>query len=220
MPTLPLYLPIDAVPADASHRVTSPGGYEAWIFETDSSVGDVRVVVAFFDGCPLDEAYLRRYRRYQRRPTRISPPVPADYPAVHVQATEGGRVIVRSATGFPPRSCTASVEMLDMRIGPNRVIRDGDGSIRLTLSDVSAELEFHPANTSQPAVVPVQWGPGEHYETTGQPTYAVRGQIRLPDAGATARTILLNGRGTHRHYFGTAPLDDARNRLALLSGVS
>ena len=56
-----------------------------------SDDGEVRLVATFYDGCPLDARYLDRYARYRRRPTRVRPPVPSEYPAVYVTLFERGR---------------------------------------------------------------------------------------------------------------------------------
>ena len=119
MPTLPLHLPADAVPAGASHRVTSPGGYEHWTFDATSTNGEVRLTATFFDGCPNNTQYARRYARYRQWPTRVRPPLPREYPAVHVKVYERGRVIADVAKNFPPGACAASTETLDVRIEEN-----------------------------------------------------------------------------------------------------
>src|SRR5688500_2921934 len=71
-------------PAYASHRVRSPGGYEWWHVEACDASADLVVRIDLFDGDPFNPAYRRAYARYRRRPTRVAPPVPGDFPNVRV----------------------------------------------------------------------------------------------------------------------------------------
>src|SRR5687768_11921307 len=182
MPTLPLHLPAHAVPPGASHRVTSPGGYEQWTIEATSDDGEVRLVATFYDGCPLDARYLDRYVRYRRRPTRVRPPVPSEYPAVYVTLFERGREVVKGEDKFVPGACDASTESLDVRIGPNRLWRDAQGNVRLVLTGaIGADLELRPA------------GKAAELDASGE--------IRL----AARPTIRFAGRGTLEKRVDTAP---------------
>src|SRR5687768_14207951 len=191
MPTLPLHLPIDAVPPGASHRVTSPGGYEQWTVEATGTDGDVRVVATFYDGCPLNPQYVRRYARYRQWPTRLRPPVPRDYPAVHVTVFERGRALATAKTDYPPGACAASSQTLDVRIGDNRLVRDANGIVRLVLhGDVDAELELRPAN-----------GNGE---------FATTGDIRV-----RGRSLSFTGGGILELRFDTSPPPAARSSRRL-----
>jgi hypothetical protein len=225
MPTLPLHLPADAVPAEASHRVTSPGGYEQWAFEAISTDGATRFLAIFYEGCPFDRRYARQYMRYRRRPTRTRPPMPSEYPVVYAALIERGRVLVRYMTLFPPGTCAASSEKLDVRIGPNHVMRDADGNIRMVMSGLeaaalAAELQFRPVTSSEPNVVPIEPGEameGEHYRVADPATFDVHGEIRLSvvGPGQPLRHIRFAGRGRHDHRFGSAPLISAFDRSLL-----
>src|SRR5688572_5757832 len=101
MPTLPLFeLPKvePGVPPHVSHRVRAPGGYEWWHFDArDAGAGDVRVQIDLFAGDPFNRAYRRAYARYRRRPTRVTPPVPGDYPNLTATVFSKGEQICRVA---------------------------------------------------------------------------------------------------------------------------
>src|SRR4051812_14710838 len=99
MPILPLYNP-DA-PPDAWHEVRAPGGYESWYFDAEDPSGDRLIVVIFSQGFTHAPMYLRRYARYRRHPTRITPPVPEEFPNLYVAYYEGGEQVHQSSTIFP-----------------------------------------------------------------------------------------------------------------------
>src|SRR5690349_6074304 len=100
MPTLPLYNPA-AVP-DAWHEVIAPGGYEWWHFEAEDSAGELEVVADFYDGEPDSALYRRAYARFRRQPTRVTPPVPRDYPCVRFRVWEKVETVVECTGHFPP----------------------------------------------------------------------------------------------------------------------
>lgn len=225
MPILPMHLPADAVPAGASHRVTSPGGYEQWWFELGGS-GDVRAVVVLFDGCPLHPNYVRRYRRYRRWPTRARPPVAAEYPAVGAALIENDRIIARFLDHLPAGACEASCDRLDLRIGPHHATREPDGHIRLAFAaagrTLRGELALRPLLDEPSRFVPLaEHDPfgGTHYRLSARPAFELSGQLSVRSAvGGPERRIDMNGRGCHDHRFGTAPLITPLDR-ALMRGI-
>src|SRR5688572_31989867 len=95
MPTLPLMTPTPL--ADASRKITAPGGYESWRFDASSDDGKLHLVAGLHLGHQLDAGYLRRYLRYRRRPTRVAPPQPWEYCAVTFALLEKGRPALRFA---------------------------------------------------------------------------------------------------------------------------
>src|SRR4051812_36141272 len=87
MPTLPLFTRPQN-PND-SHHLQAPGGFERWHFDAEDSSGNRRLVIDFFEGFPFHPAYLWRYQRYLRWPTRFVPLTPPEFPAVSFTLFEG-----------------------------------------------------------------------------------------------------------------------------------
>src|SRR4051812_26995968 len=106
MPTLPLYN--TTAHPDGWHRVTAPGGYEQWHVEAEDASSGIRLVVDLIEGDQLNREYLRAYRRYRRRPTRVAPPLPGDYPCVRVRVSDRGRPLWELDAPQPPGALRAS----------------------------------------------------------------------------------------------------------------
>jgi len=150
--TLPLY---DPAPPDADgwHAVRSPGGYEWWHFDAEDDSGQVRFVIGMGEGFMFHPGYLRRYYQFLADPTRHVPPLPGGYPCIWFVAFEGERVLAEYLTQVRPEEFAASAAGPEVRVGPNHLSRNADGSLRLRLSGgtarsadglISGELTFHP----------------------------------------------------------------------------
>src|SRR5205823_10315254 len=115
MPTLQLYREPVACP-DAWHQVASPGGYEWRHFDAEDPATDTRIVAMFFQGRELLTEYRRRYRSYRRWPTRRAPPLPREYPAVHLAAYRAGKVLAKWTTGYSSDAFTAAAAAPDVTV--------------------------------------------------------------------------------------------------------
>lgn len=135
MPDL-LLLDTDVVVADAWHRVTAPGGYEWWHFDAQDSTGSVLVVADFHAGFVFHPQYLRRFDRYQRKPTRHSPPSPMEYCCAQLAVYENGRRLGGFTRRYRPEEFSASTSDFRVTIGPNHLTTDG-GDLRLHAQDSS-----------------------------------------------------------------------------------
>jgi hypothetical protein len=120
--------------SDAWHHVTAPGGYEQWQCDAESLDGRLRVVAVLGAGFAFDGDYRRRYARYRRSPTKHRPPTAGEYPVAHAVLYEDGRVVARSVARFAPEAFAAAADRLDVRVGPNRLWREADGTLRLALA--------------------------------------------------------------------------------------
>jgi hypothetical protein len=206
MPTLPLYLP-NPGHADASHRVTAPGGYEWWYFDGESNAGDLRFVARLYDGFPWSEDYLRRYDRYLRTPTRHAPPVPSEYPRVEFALYEKGRQAQGVVSGFARGSMLADVNRPDVRVGPHQFQRRDDGSLHLRLQDpsLSADLVFRPLlphRTHEQVLLPRDRRDAEHHRILSDPLCSIEGSV---STGNGLPVLRFSGRGYHDHHYGAAP---------------
>lgn len=211
MPTLPLYTPTEV--ADASHGVIAPGGYEWWHFDAENAAGDLRVVAGLHFGYVPNATYLRQYRRYRRRPTRVRPPVPADFACVSLAVYERNRVLASWLSPIPAAGCSAAKGRVEVRLGPNSLRADvsGDRLLTLEVNGARAELRFRPRFALVPVerhLLPKIPGGAEHRWIIADPLCDVEGEIHLPDCP----TIRFTGRGFHDHSYGTAPLAMAVRR--------
>jgi carotenoid 1,2-hydratase len=233
MPVLPLF----QTPAhpDAWHHVTAPGGYEWWHFDGEDATGRYQFVATFFEGFPFDPAYLRRYARYRRNPTRHRPPLPGEYPYAYFGVYEEGRVLARFLSQVQPGEFSASVERPDVRMGSNGFTTDADGTLRLRLDGptrrpawrggarrpdgrrLTGEFEFLPLLAGSPRErdrFPRSPSGAGHRWVIANPLCNVKGTVRLkPEGfgaesknGSPGRTIEFAGRGYHDHQFGTGPI--------------
>ena len=214
--------------ADAWHQVAAPGGYEWWYFDAEDAAIDLRVVVILFQGFVFHPGYLRAYGRYRRRPTKVPPPTAADYPCDYFIAYRGGKILAQFMTQVAPAAFAAAADRVDVTVGPNRLVKDDDGTLRLTLSGtpwaltgrgpqalvgqtLSAELAFRPRLPHRPmerTFLARSWSGADHHWVLADPLCDATGTIRLtgqPD-------LPIAGRGYHDHNYGTGPIGPGLKR--------
>jgi len=203
-----LLLDTEVVVADACHRVTAPGGYEWWYFDAQDRNTGTFVVAVFHAGFVLHPQYLRRYHLYQSRPTRHAPPLPAEYPCVHLAVHEKGRSCSQFIHQYTATHVQASTSERRVTMGPNRLFSSGN-ALQLHFEGshgLSADLTFEPRFAHPPGekmFASANSGhPAHHCWVIANPLCEVGGEIRLPDGS----TIRLNGSGYHDHLYGTGPL--------------
>ena len=225
MPTLPLYTPNPV--ADAWHRVTAPGGYEGWHFDAESAQGDVQLVALLSYGCVFHPKYLREYFRHRAWPTRVAPPVPGQYPCAYLVVYEHGNVVGQFTSQVPPGQFAASDTEPAVRVGPNELRPQPDGSLSLKMNGVpweltwrgperepgwtlSADLVFRPVLRHPPherVFLSRKLSSADHHWVIANPLCEVEGCIRLSSGdGRKTREIPFRGRGYHDHRYGTAPI--------------
>jgi hypothetical protein len=223
-------LPLFTVPATPMgwHQVQAPGGYETWRFDAEDASGDVRFTAELVEGCCWHRGYQAAYRAFGRRPTRRRPPLPADWPCVHVAIRRRSQPPQRFVWTAEAKDFLASASSAAVSIGACKATPLPDGPIRLVLcsppsksgaTPFSASFDFlpiHPpspplrsplfARPHRPLATPTRWG-GEHWWLTPAPLCEVRGTLQLAgDANpASAQTLQFAGRGMHDRTFGTAP---------------
>ena len=215
MPVLPLF---DVPPhPDAWHHVTAPGGYEIWRLDAEDAAGGLRLIATLGQGGD-DPEYLRRYRRYLRRPTRHAPPQPAEYPCASLAVYEGEKVLAKFAARAGPQDFSAATDRPEVRVGPHGFRRDDDGTTRVSFAapQLAAEWVLRPRNGTTGCggvgestyVLRVVSG-AEHRWVLPGVLHEVAGEIRIDPAaggaGAGGRVIRFQGRGYYDHTFGTAP---------------
>jgi carotenoid 1,2-hydratase len=218
MPTLPLH----GKPShpDAWHEVRAPGGYEWWYFDADDPEHDRHFVAILFQGLVFHPQYLRRYFRYRRSPTRVAPPVPAEYPAAYFVMYEAGRIRRQFMTQFSSGDFSARSDRLQVEIGRNRICTRDDGAIELAVSgtpweltwrgprllatsDLAASVTFSPRFSRFPverALLSPDLCNVEHRWVVADPLCDVHASISID-----GQSIDFRGRGYHDHNYGTGP---------------
>src|SRR5688572_7184639 len=150
MPTLPLMTPTPH--ADASRRISAPGGYEWWRFDASSDDGKLHLVAGLHVGHAFDPQYLRRYALYRRFPTKVRPPAPAEFCAATFALLEQGRPALRFIVPAAATTddFTAADDGHSLRLGASHMSRGGDGVVRLHLRGtyhdrtIAVNLSFRP----------------------------------------------------------------------------
>ena len=229
MPTIPLYTPNPV--ADASHRVTAPGGYEWWYFDAEDLATDTQLIAIFYEGFVFHPGYRRAYARYRRRPTRVPPPMPSDYVCTHFAVYRGGRLAHHFLTQYPATDFHAARDRLDIRVGPNHCRAGADGTLHVTLRGtprvrtgggpktlrqqvLSADLAFVPTFPHPPTerrLFAREMSGADHHWVVANPLCDVTGTVRL-DGGAEPLSLNFRGRGYHDHNYGTAPIGPGLRR--------
>ena len=224
MNKVPLYsLPTDP---DAWRAVRSPGGYEWWYFDAEDRTDDLQIVVIFFQGFVFHPGYLRRYARYLKRPTKMLPPVPADYPCVYAAVYEKGKVLAQFMRQYPSEEFAASSSTVDVRVGENVVKREegryrfevdsppwvltGRGPKLVIDKSLKLSMTFKPELSHPPAertFLSRAMTGADHHWIIAAPRCEVEGTINFD-----GRRIEFHGRGYHDHNFGTAPLGSGLKR--------
>jgi hypothetical protein len=197
-PKLPLF---DAAAGpDDWHRITSPGGYESWIFHAvmpaTEEGGDVLLSVSFYVGDVLSRDYARDYVLYRRRPTRHRPPQPSEFAGVRACVIEKGKSLAQIVIPAPGGKVSAS--NFGVLMGENQLILERRG-FHLKFSDpggVSADFYFGSRLKREPENRKL----ADHHLLVCIPVCAVKGMIQQE-----GRSIAFRGWGSVEHFCGTAP---------------
>lgn len=223
MPNVAMYA--RAAHPNGWHAVTAPGGYEGWIFEAEDATGTLHLSIKLLAGAWFDPGYLRWYRRYVKRPMRLSPPRADQWPGVEVHLFRDNRLWRRYRARYAPGQFSASPAGPVMRIGPNCLEPLAEAassdvpplSLSLTLpasagssnrtptgpGALDVRLVFRPRSG---ALLQVEGFPGrhlagdDHHWIVAAPLCDVTGSVHCDD-----QTIAFAGRGYHDHLYGTAP---------------
>lgn len=205
--SIPMYRRADD--PDAPRRVTAPGGYEWWHFDAVSADARTRIIARFGFGPQFDAAWLRRYRRYRRRPTRVAPPIPSDEAYLELRIFHDGR----QAADFCARAQSEAVEIEDaplrIRIGTAALERAEEGVFHIVIphrGGAGATLSFRPlaAASLQERAIPPGDPEGRHFWLPSPVSDVVEGTLHV--AGDQAA---FAGRGWREHSFGTGPIRPA-----------
>lgn len=224
MPTLPLYKPAGV--ADASHDVTAPGGYEWWYFDAEDPEYDRRLVAILLNGFIFHPGYLRAHARWNRNPTRHSPPLPHEYACAYLIVYQGDVITHQFMTQYPASQYSARTDAPDVTVGPNRFRFEGlaakldlsgtpwvltwQGPKLLTDRKLEAQLSFTPRISCPPQeriFLSKELSGADHHWIVANPLCDVRARINCGDD-----SIDFRGMGYHDHNYGTAPIGPGLHR--------
>ncbi|HRK30201.1 MAG TPA: hypothetical protein PLD59_03905 [Tepidisphaeraceae bacterium] len=220
--------------ADAWHRVTAPGGYEWWYFDAEDREHDRQFVVILLEGFVFHPGYLRALKKFRSRPTRRLPPLPGDFPCAYFVVYEQGRIAHQFMLQYPRGELRASCDRLDVALGPNTIVAQPDGSIRICVRGVpwqltwqgpkrlegqtlTGEFVFRPrlqhAAVERTFLSRAMTG-AEHRWVLANPLCEVTGSYRVftADAPGAAVGVNFSGLGYHDHNYGTGPLGPGLRR--------
>jgi hypothetical protein len=192
VPTLPLFESPVAAPG-ASHHVKAPGGYEIWRFIAHDSSSQTSIEISFVYGFSCSR-YFRRYMRYRAHPTRVSPPLPQDYPTVTVSILSANRFVASTTRLEPVPAATAA----DLKTDFSRYgfTQECDRSIHLRRPGV--DLTFRPMFSREP--IEVFLAP-EHRWVLAHGLCEVCGWVE-----ASGTKMAIAGEGFHDQFYGTKPM--------------
>jgi hypothetical protein len=178
------------------------------------------MTATFHQGYVFHPEYLRAYRKYRRRPTRNTPPTPAQFPCFCFALYRGGEIVSQFINQYPAGALKAATDRLDVSVGSNLLLANEDGSRELTIGGdrgVSAHFRFIPRMTHEVLdrmILPRSWSKADHHWVISNPLCDVSGQIDLTDSASGKVTpLLMNGRGYHDHHYGTGPIGPGLKRL-------
>jgi hypothetical protein len=204
---------------DAWRRIAAPGGYEGWHFSATSDDQTTHLVAALHATWALDRTYLRRYRTYRRRPTRVAPPIAAEYPAVTFALYERGRRAIVVAARATKDQFSADPAGQSVRVNASHAQRAAGGVLNLNLRGgtrdgrtLAARLAFRPhvGQGAQVALVSPDAKCGDHGWVVADPLCDVNGEVSIFDSALGApRVIPFAGVGCHDHLWGTRAMEDA-----------
>ena len=213
---------------DAWHNVTAPGGYEWWYFDAESTDGRTRIVAILLEGFVFHPGYLRAYKRYLKRPTKVAPPTAGQFPCAYLCVYRDGKIAHQFMAQYRPDQFRASADVPDVEIGSNTMTRDGGGDYRLSLAghpwqvtargpqtdrdrQLTANLTFSPSFGHKPLQKPFlsrEMTGADHRWVLAAPHCRVSGTV---DPG-NGEPIQFDGLGYHDHNYGTAPLGPGLKR--------
>lgn len=217
MPTLPLMNSPSTHP-NAWRRLTAPGGYEAWHFSATSDDGSMHLVAALHAGWALDRSYLRRYWGYRHWPTRVTPPLPQDYPAVTFALYQRGRRPVVMVAQAGREEFSADDAGTTVRVNASHAQRGAQDVFNLHVRGatedgrtLTARFTFRPHVRADVQVILTTGSEaGEQGWVIADPLCDVNGEISIFDeAGGPPRVTSFAGEGCHDHVYGTRPMGDA-----------
>jgi hypothetical protein len=168
MPTLPMHHP--PLQPSGWHRSFAPGAYEFWKCHATDSMHKLRLVATWWDGC-RGPFYMQAFRRFLRQPTRRSPPIARDFPAMSWGVQLNGIPVVNGYEDFPPGTFQGRAD--EIRIQENVLRWDGNAlRFSVKFDDNSANLVFVPAGKEFRATGTIRFNTGEKTPFDGIGSYS------------------------------------------------
>ena len=150
------------------------------------------------------------YQRFMRNPTRLAPPVPAQYPFASFTIFEGSKCIERIQCASD-QSLSATDQPVSLQIGEIGLAIKSDGIAQLNIgeSGLGASLIFRPrfgGAMFEKQFPAAQGGKSDHFWLIAAPLCEVSGEMHIGGStGTPARTIAFSGLGYRDHLFGSGP---------------
>jgi hypothetical protein len=225
---------------ESPHTLHTPGAYEWWYFRAIDARGN-GILLALFEGLPFHPTYLAQIHRHARKTwgkpfDQMRRALKAShYPAAYFAVYEGGKRTAQFLNLYQQSEHLPSMDVPDIRIGPNRVTLRQDGSFGIIARGypfevvrgrpvvrrdkiLSTSLTFKPTFPAIPHIRPFRAAAKEgaaHHWVIAAPHGSMQGNVRLLDNAETTPLINLNidAIGYHDHVYGQEGLAQGVKKL-------
>jgi len=191
-----------------------PGGYEVWHFDADDAADRFGLSTRFMLGSWVNGQYSQKLQAYLSHPTRLSPPLPEQYPAVRLEVFEDEKPAGGFTAALKAEEFSAASGAVQLNFGRNWV-RPSGSAIQVHLEDdaqpIRADLLYQPLWPAGPVEMDFGAGPKQrplHRWVLADPICQVTASIALGQ-----RKIEFSGRGCRTHNYGTAALGNGLRQL-------
>ena len=199
---------------DRYFDLKTPGAHEWWYFDAISADGRDVLVIIFYAGVPFDPSYGVAAIRHVRDLAKYPKPNPLDHSAVGLSWHRDGKQVAYALSGHKADTFRHQSDPFSVEVATSRVVRDLDGSYRLTVltpsvggKPIRASIRFTPAAGTEPfernlgsTELPHQW-------ILAAPDCQVEGSVAIGD-----QSMNFQGRGYHDHNAGSEEMSLAMRR--------
>ncbi len=199
---------------DRFFRLKTPGAHEWWYFDAISEDTRDMLVVIFYAGLPFDPSYGVAAIRHVKDPSKYPCPDALDHSAVGLSWYRDGKLVAYALSGHKARDFKHQADPFQVRVGTSRVVRDPDGTYRLTVLTPSvdgvpirASIRFTPAEGTEPFERNLGSTESPHHWILAAPDCQVDGTVAVGD-----HSVAFEGRGYHDHNAGADEMSLAMRR--------
>ena len=199
---------------DRYFDLKTPGAHEWWYFDAISADGRDVLVIIFYAGLPFDPSYGVAAIRHVRNPAKYPKPNPLDHSAIGLSWHRDGKQVAYALSGHKADAFRHQADPFEIQIATSRVVRNPDGSYRLTVltpsvdgKRIRASICFTPTAGTEPfernlgsEELPHQW-------ILAAPDCEVEGSVAIGDLSTN-----FIGRGYHDHNAGSEEMSLAMRR--------
>ena len=199
---------------DRYFDLKTPGAHEWWYFDAISADGRDVLVIIFYAGLPFDPSYGVAAIRHVRNPDKYPRPNPLDHSAVGLSWHRDGKQVAYALSGHKASAFRHQADPFTVEVATSRLVRDADGSYRLTVltpsvdgKPIRASIRFTPAAGTEPFERNLGSEESPHHWILAAPDCQVEGSVAIGD-----QSMNFQGRGYHDHNAGSEEMSLAMRR--------